>query len=356
VQASAGDEVVMRRFDSLGRLRRDELAGRAFAADIDDLKRTSTLRFPDGREELRQLDALGRTTSITLQARHLRGRPGQRRPGTVLCELTYLGPARVHALLRENGAITRHHYDDEGRLTDLEHIDGETQAVLARTRLRHDRADRCRVQQTARTDTRVHDFDARGRLTSVRANFPLVLAEARPRPTTTPPSPPPSSPPQAAELTQSWTLDGADTRLGEIGVAFGIETIFTYEQGPHHATTAVDDATLVYDGDGRRTAEQHRHIIYDALGRVVRSRTPSTASSPSTAMTRWVAGPAASWTARAPADSPSASMPCRRRTTRRSCFARPPTTPPHSPPDRDRCSGRLHLHEDPNRKPRPRHG
>jgi RHS repeat-associated protein len=270
VQASAGDEVVMRRFDSLGRLRRDELAGRAFAADIDDLKRTSTFRFPDGREELRQLDALGRTTSITLQKPGTSAvGPASGAPGTVLCELTYLGPVRVHALLRENGAITRHHYDDEGRLTDLEHIDGETQAVLARTRLRHDRADRCRVQQTLPLDTRVHDFDARGRLTSVRASFPLVLTKATTQADHDTAIAAAELAAQAAELTQSWTLDGADTRLGEIGVAFGIETIFTYEQGPHHATTAVDDATLVYDADGRRTAEQHRHVIYDALGRVV---------------------------------------------------------------------------------------
>ena len=270
VQASAGDEVVTRRFDSLGRLRHDELAGRAFAADIDDLKRTSTLRYPDGREELRQLDALGRTTSITLQKPGTSAvGPASGAPGTVLCELTYLGPARVHALLRENGAITRHHYDDEGRLIDLEHIDGETQAVLARTRLRHDRADRCRVQQTLPQGTRVHDFDARGRLTSVRANFPLVLAEATSQADHDTAIAAAELAAEAAELTQSWTLDGADTRLGEIGVAFGIETIFTYEQGPHHATTAVDDATLVYDGDGRRTAEQHRHMIYDALGRVV---------------------------------------------------------------------------------------
>ncbi|MBK7829550.1 MAG: hypothetical protein IPJ59_30820 [Nannocystis sp.] len=78
----------------------------------------------------------------------------------------------MHALLRENGAITRHHYDDEGRLTDLEHIDGTTQAVLARTRLRHDRADRCRVQQTLPQGTRVHDFDARGRLTLGAGKLP----------------------------------------------------------------------------------------------------------------------------------------------------------------------------------------
>ena len=270
VQASAGDEVVTRRFDSLGRLRHDELAGRAFAADIDDLKRTSTLRYPDGREELRQLDALGRTTSITLQKPGTSAvGPASGAPGTVLCELTYLGPARVHALLRENGAITRHHYDDEGRLTDLEHVDGETQAVLAQTRLRHDRADRCRVQQILPQDTRVHDFDARGRLTSVRANFPLVLAEATTQADHDTAIAAAELAAEAAELTQSWTLDGADTRLGEIGVAFGIETVFTYEQGLHHATTAVDDATLVYDSDGRRTAEEHRHMIYDALGRVV---------------------------------------------------------------------------------------
>ena len=127
-------EVVTRRFDS--RLRRDALAGRVFTADIDDLTRTSTLRFPDGREELRQLDALGRTTSITLQGPGTSLGPASGKPGTVLCELAYLGPDRVHALLRENDAITRYHYDDEGRLTDLEHLDGETQAVLERTRLR----------------------------------------------------------------------------------------------------------------------------------------------------------------------------------------------------------------------------
>ncbi len=269
VRASAGDEVVTRRFDSLGRLRRDELAGRVFTADIDDLTRTSTLRFPDGREELRQLDGLGRTTSITLQAPGTSLGPASGKPGTVLCELAYLGPDRVHALLRENDAITRYHYDDEGRLTDLEHIDGETQDVLERARLRFDLADRCRVQQTGHGN-RLHDFDAHDRLIAARSGFPLDLAAATTQADHDAAILAAELAAQAADQTQRWTLDRADTRLDETWILSGTETTLVYAQGPHHATTAVEDATLTYDGDGRRTRDEERHIVHDALGRVVR--------------------------------------------------------------------------------------
>ncbi len=272
VQATAGDEVVTRSFDSLGRLRRDELAGRVFEADIDDLQRTSRLRYPDGREELRQLDALGRTVSITLQKPGTSAvGPASGAPGTVLCELSYLGPDRVHALLRENGTVTRHHYDDEGRLTDLEHVDGDTLEVLARTSRRFDRADRCRVQQTTSPPgSRLHGFDAKGRLDEVRSGFPLALGAAETQADHDAAIAIAEAAAEAAASVQLWTLDGADTRLDETRTVGNIELAIDYDQGPHHATTSVGSDVLGYDGDGRRTSDKQRHVIHDAFGRVVR--------------------------------------------------------------------------------------
>jgi YD repeat-containing protein len=272
MQATAGDEVVARRFDSLGRLRRDALAGRAFEADIDDLQRTSRLRYPDGREELRQLDALGRTVSIILQQQGTSAvGPASGAPGTVLCELSYLGPDRVHALLRENGTVTRHTYDDEGRLTDLEHVDGDTLEVLARTSHRFDRADRCRVQQTTSPPgSRLHVFDAKGRLDEVRSGFPLALVPAATQADHDAAIASAEAAAGTAASVHLWTLDGADTRLDETRTVGNIELAIDYDQGPHHATTSIGDDALGHDGDGRRTTTPQMHVIYDALGRVIR--------------------------------------------------------------------------------------
>ena len=272
VQASAGGEVVTRRYDSLDRLQRDELAGRIFEADIDDLQRTAVLRYPDGREELRQLDALGRTVSITIQKPGASAvGPASGAPGTVLCELSYLGPNRVHALLRENGTLTRHRYDDNGRLTDLDHIDGDSLEVLARTSRRFDRADRCRVQLTTSPPvTRLHIFDAKGRLDEVRYGFPLALAPAETQADHDAAIAAAEAAAGAAAVVQLWTLDGADTRLDATRTVGNVELAIDYDQGPHHAITAVGDDVISYDGDGRRTADSQRHVAHDAFGRVVR--------------------------------------------------------------------------------------
>ena len=271
VRAQAGDSDIRRRYDSLGRLRREENNGRLTAIEIDDLARTTRLVYPDQRRELHRLDALGRVAQIELESPGDAGLDGG--PPGVLVQANYLGRGRIAALRFASGAATHWTYDPLGRLARIEHADGQG-FLLGAVDLRLDRADHRRLLVRSGPDAqvRLHAFDAHGRLTDLHADFdPPTLGELD---QTAQNAAIEAAALAAADasLVQSWALTGADTPKTVITTENNIQTVIPRDLGPHHQVLAIDGVPHAHDLAGRRTADPAHVFRYDALGRLAEVR------------------------------------------------------------------------------------
>lgn len=267
VRAQAGDSDIRRRFDSLGRLRREENNGRITALEIDDIARTTRLVYPDQRRELHQLDALGRVTQIELEAAGDAGLDGG--PPGVLVQASYLGASRLTSLRYASGAATALAYDPLGRLARVEHT-GPDALPLGAVDLRLDRADHRRLLVRSGPDAlvRLHGFDAHARLAELRVGFAPPELGALDQTAQDAAINAAELAAATAPLHQSWTLSGADTPLAITTTENNVQAAVPRELGPHHQVLAIAGAPHPHDLAGRRTADPGRVFWYDALGRL----------------------------------------------------------------------------------------
>lgn len=270
VVASSGGDSVQMRWDSLGRLWREERSGRAFAVARDDLGGVESVTFPDGRVERTDFDLLGRASlaSLSTMGGSALGLVGRASDG-MLAAVSWLGPNRMAEVQYGHGGRTLRSFDAAGRLLRVEYRDpGDT--VLDSVLVLRDTRDRWRVVQREgpAAATALYGYDPKGRLT--RADSGLDAPGL------------PDEPAQAdqdaaiaaveglqatAQETEQWALDGADTRMSEVTTSPAGSTTAAYVQSAGHRVDQAGPSALAYDADGNRTGDGARSVTFDALGR-----------------------------------------------------------------------------------------
>ncbi len=265
VRAADGLTEVRRRYDSIGRIVAETVAGQSVTMSYDDVAGTADLVFPDGRREQTELAPDGRPTRIVLANPGALGGTA----GDMLLELTYSATGRLAQLTHGNGVVAHLVHDEMGRLIRLDYESGG--ALLDSCRVRYD-ADghRALVQYLgAPADSILHGFDDAGRLVETRWGLGLgPLADA------------------AAPLAQAayvdavrvgaggapgvaYDLDGGDGRTGVRGINGGSPDL-AYVTGADHRVVQAGPDLVGYGPDGERTQDGRFRYEYDALGRVVR--------------------------------------------------------------------------------------
>ena len=287
LSASAGGTTVSRAYDSFGRLRKETTHGDMLEATYNDLAGTLVRKWSDGRQETLTTNLNGVVTKIERTAT---GTLGAGR--AVLGEFTpygigALGKAQYFV---DSGAPTTHfvettaEYDERKRVKKLEHVAGAT--TLESVEYRYDTLDRRRVEMlgSGTVQARLHSFDKRDRLTQTEEDantFALnngVYTQADHDADIT------AVETALASLTPSkyeyvfTTANGgkADERLTFKKTPAGgatATTAYSYENG--HRLDLAGAENVDHHPDGTRKQSGIGQYDIDALGRVVRAKSPS---------------------------------------------------------------------------------
>ncbi|MEH3055298.1 MAG: DUF6531 domain-containing protein [Patulibacter minatonensis] len=257
VRATAGGRSVRRRFDSLGRLRREASGAAATTVDYDDLLGRAEQRWPDGAIERHRTDAAGRLIRTERLAGAALGAPGA-------IELEPEGFRHVGRLTFPGGGTVDRVLDERGRLTAVRAAaSGGAQAT--RLRAAYDAADRrtLALDDGPAADHRRVAPDALGRLSSeqsgvtvpgtvpaTQADHDALLAAAA-----------------GGAPSEAFTYDAADARASRTPA--GGPTV-PYTSGPDHRPLTAGAEAFAYHPQGTRASDATRAFTVDGLGRIVR--------------------------------------------------------------------------------------
>lgn len=267
VRAAIGTDVVLRRYDSLGRLIEETARGRTVRMEYDDSTGVAELIYPDGRRERTENNPVGQPTRVVLVTAGALGGT----PGDVLLEIVYSTAGRPVRVIYGNGVEGQLVHDDQGRVIRIEYLkDG---VLLDSCRLRYDAGGHREVIQYLGAPARnlIHRFDGHERLVEARSGFPLA-----PLPDLT------TSVAQVADLAAAriaaaaapgvaFALDDADVRTKTTGLNGGAANE-NYASTNDHRVTGVGASVISYNPDGARTGDVHYTYELDALNRVRRVR------------------------------------------------------------------------------------
>jgi RHS repeat-associated protein len=267
VQATAGADVVQRRYDSMDRLIEESARGKAVQLEYDDLTGSEDILYPDGRRERTEHNAAGQPTRVVLVTPGILGGAA----GDVLLEIAYSASGLPIRVTYGNGVEARMTHDDRDRVIRVDYESGGT--LLDSCRLRYDDHGHQALVQYLGAPLRnvVHTFDGDDRLIDVRSDFALA-----PLLDTT------SSAAQAAEVRAARTtaagapgtafiLDDADSRTQIVGVANE-----TYFSGSDHGVVKAGARSISYNLDGHRVGDSRYTYELDALNRIARVRDVAT--------------------------------------------------------------------------------
>lgn len=263
VRAEAGGIAVTRRHDSLGRLVEEARGGVALRLVIDDAAGTVERRWPDGRRERTFTDPGGRPVRIERLAPGALGAGGP-----VIAEMAAPGGRLSSARWLGQVDETRAH-DPAMRPVRLAFARGG--AVIEGRAVSYDGRHRGRaeIREGSLAGTRLHGYDAAGRLTSAEEGFGA-------------PPLPASLGTQAAQDALTAAVEaaagGAATRRA-YAYSPATERLtlrrtgapdIAYAHGPDHRPVSGGGAPIAYDQTGTRAADAGRAYVSDAMGRVTR--------------------------------------------------------------------------------------
>jgi RHS repeat-associated protein len=261
ISATVGSDPVIRRYDSRGRIVREEARGVAIACAYDDASGFMFKTWPDGRAE-RHERGLDYTLRRIEEVAH--GALGS--GGDVIATLTPSGPGYFGAADYQGNLHLAATYDDRKRLAELAAT--STSGLWEVLSYRYDTANTRRVESLAGTNPRLRyfEYDEHYRLTTARAGFTLALPDASTQADHDLAVAAAQAASAGAPEFELFHYDSADARLtyAKTGQA---DRTYAYVAGHRPVTdglksfTYSDDAVLQSDGE----------FAYqpDALGRIV---------------------------------------------------------------------------------------
>ncbi len=261
VSAKAGAHTVEREYDSLNRLIRERTNGNDILRRFDDLNGFFIQEWPDGRVEKYQYDDNGMIKAITEE-----NHSGMGSQTNLIAAINPSGSEKTGKLEWGSGVRVLHRFDDRKRLSSshISHANG----LNVSFENRYDAADRKRIEafNGPVSNTRLHDFDNKYRVTETVGGLTVPL----------PPAPSQAENDQAIQAAiaaavaaaekKSFAYNEGDERtiVKENGLP---DQIYTFDSGHRISSDGTSGYTHHIDG----TLESRGAVNYemDALGRIV---------------------------------------------------------------------------------------
>lgn len=260
VSAHSGGDDITRRFDSRGRLRREQSAAALMACDYDDATGSATKTWPDGRAERISTDLVGRATTFDqVAAGALGGGNG------LIASLGASGPDLLGSATLRGGLTLSARYDDRKRLVGLA---AQSPAGLGEMHAyRYDTNDhrRIEVREGVAVDRRLFSYDAAGRLTASTAGFVLAL-DAATEQANQDASIAAAATAAAASPADGFEYDDADARVRTTRSG---QPPVNYVNLAGHVPQSAGGENFAHGPDGVRNADGQFNYRHDALGRIV---------------------------------------------------------------------------------------
>ena len=265
IRAAHPGAVLDRRYDSLGRLVAESQDGVTIDVVHDDVTRTSTRVWPDGRSERTELDAAGRPVSIDLIST---GALGAGPPS--IAAFTPADGDLVAGMVRLGALTTTASYDLARRLTELSVVTAA--GDVDRRRYRYDATGRrCAEDALAPGSGRTWQRDALRRAIEVREGIAQSFGSAVPATQAEHDADTAAMLAASATATTQLTYGPGDDR-NSIDVGAGpVASV----QGPGHRLAQVGPDAVSHHADGPRALDARWRYDVDALGRVVAVRPAS---------------------------------------------------------------------------------
>ena len=264
--ASVGPDVVLRDYDSRGRITREDGGGTVLAAAYDDLKGEMLKRWPDGRVERHRHDLGGALASVEEIAHGALGDAGAQLASFAPSGPSHFGEARYRGDLRVAAV-----YDERKRLTALR---ARAPAGLAETvEYRYDTTNARRVEAFTGAAPRLRyvEHDAKQRITVVRDDVALgpgggTLPAASTQTEHDAAVALVATASATAPQSETFAYDAADARLEHARTGHPMST---YAYLPGHRLQTDGVASFAYSADATIAADGRFIYTADALGRIV---------------------------------------------------------------------------------------
>ncbi|MDH4113849.1 MAG: DUF6531 domain-containing protein [Burkholderiaceae bacterium] len=262
VRATAGPDVVERRYDSRGRLLAETAQGTTLRAAYDDVAGTVQKTWPDGRTEVLSHDLNGRLAAVSQTAAGTLGAGNG-----PLAEFQTSGPGAIATASFRGGAELRNSFDERKRLTEINLT--SPAGLNERISYRYNAGDRRCVEAIsgAVPEIRFYEFDARRRLSRARDGFAAAIPAAANQAQHDAAIAAVGAAAAAAIQTESFGYDAADARLSRSAAGAPAEA---YAYGPGHRLLSAGAAAYAHGADGAIQSGDGLTYIADALGRITR--------------------------------------------------------------------------------------
>lgn len=261
VSAQAGADQIVRRYDSRGRLVREDTLGATIVCAHDDAAGTMLKTWPDGRAERYTRDLNGSTTRIEESVHGALG-SGM----NFLADLVPSGAAFVGEATYPGNLTVAAKYDDRKRLVE---IAANSPAGMAdAVRYRYDPANRNRIEAMAGQNPafRYTEFDRKYRLASSKDGFAVALPDVVTQAQHDAAVAAAAAAAAAATHREGFDYNAADDRLTctETG-----QPARNYTYFPGHQVQSDGIDAFAHSGDGTMASDGHFTYEADALGRIV---------------------------------------------------------------------------------------
>jgi RHS repeat-associated protein len=267
IGASVGAQQVERAFDSLGRLVRERSGGIALRRTFDDAAGVFRKTWPDGRTEAHFQDLNAALSRVEQTA------PGSvGKANAILATFARSGAHFIGAATYGAGLALRNSFDERKRLIECRLKTASDVEYLFK--YLYDCGNRRRVEAIEGPQAQLSaiDFDTRNRLVSVRDGFDAAVPNALTQAQHDLAIADVIAAAAAARHREAFTYDGADARLKHTESGQPDET-YTYRTG--HRIQDDGGRSYTHHPDGTLRTAGNTSFDVDALGRVVRIRTPT---------------------------------------------------------------------------------
>lgn len=261
ISAKVGADEVVRRYDSRGRIVREETHGAAVVCTYDDATGETLIGWPDGRTERREHDRNGALTRVEEVASGTLGAGG-----ALIATFTPSGPSHFGEAHYQGNLTLEATHDDRKRLVDL--AAGSPAGLSQTVRYRYDTANTRRIEALSGSNPQLRylEYDAKYRLKAAHEGFAFAVPAASTQNQHDAAVAAAQTASATAARVDRFEYDAADARLKHARTG---EPDRNYAYLPGHRVetdgiqTFTHSAEAVMRSDGQFTYEA------DALGRIV---------------------------------------------------------------------------------------